>query len=152
MPPRPMNTETRGFGIQASWRTGNTCRRRPTNMAPICSTRLLSILPGGTSSNRSFFYYTSVLTHGPHVETPDPEKPEQRRPAGFQSNLEYLDFILGQLRTGLAAEGLADNTYLFLIGDNGTAGDGKGTVTELGARVPGIFVGPGIRQIGRAHV
>jgi arylsulfatase A-like enzyme len=93
-----------------------------------------------------FIYYTSVLTHGPHVETPDPEKPEQRRPAGFQSNLEYLDFILGQLRTGLAAEGLADNTYLFLIGDNGTAGDGKGTVTELGARVPGIFVGPGIRR------
>ncbi len=93
-----------------------------------------------------FIYYTSVLTHGPHKETPDPANPGKKLPMGFKTNLEYLDHLMGQLRDGLQAEGLAENTYILFVGDNGTAGSGKATVTELGARVPGIFLGPGVKK------
>ena len=93
-----------------------------------------------------FVYYTSVLTHGPHVETPDPAKPGARWPAAFKSNLEYLDHLMGKLFAALKAEGLDDNTLVIFIGDNGTGGDGKGTVTELGARVPCIIRGPGVKR------
>lgn len=93
-----------------------------------------------------FIYYTSVLTHGPRVETPDPAKPGARRPAGLKSNLEYLDHLMGRLLASLKADGLAANTYVFFIGDNGTAGEGKGEPTELGARVPGIMWGADVKR------
>ena len=93
-----------------------------------------------------FVYYTSVLTHGPRVETPDPTKPGAFWPAGLKSNLEYLDHLMGKLLAALKAEGLDENTLVIFIGDNGTAGEGKNTVTELGARVPCIIRGPGVKR------
>ncbi len=93
-----------------------------------------------------FVYYTSVLTHGPHLETPDANNPGQCWPAGFKSNLEYLDHLMGKLLDGLKAEGLDENTYVIFIGDNGTGSDGKGTLTELGARVPCIIRGPSVMR------
>lgn len=99
--------------------------------------------------NRPFFvYYTATLTHGPHLETPDPANPGKRWPAGFKSNLEYLDHLMGRLLDGLKSEGLDENTLVIFIGDNGTGGDGKGSVTELGARVPCIIRGPGVKRGG----
>lgn len=92
-----------------------------------------------------FVYYTSVLTHSPHDETPDPENPGMRRPANFKSNLEYLDHLFGKLLDALQSEGLEKNTYVIFIGDNGTEGSGKATVSELGARTPCIIRGPGVR-------
>ena len=93
-----------------------------------------------------FISYTSPLTHGPHLETPDPAQPGQRRPAGFRSNLEYLDTLVGRLLDALSESRLDHNTYIIFIGDNGTAGNGKGTLTELGARVPCIVRGPQVRS------
>lgn len=93
-----------------------------------------------------FVYYTSVLTHGPHLETPDPAAPGKRLPATFRNNLQYLDHLVGRLRRGLQEAGLAENTWIIFIGDNGTGARGKGTTTELGARVPGIVVGPGVHR------
>lgn len=92
-----------------------------------------------------FVYYTSVLTHSPHLETPDPAKPGARWPATFKSNLEYLDHLIGKLFAGLDSEGLKDNTLVIFLGDNGTGGSGKGQVSELGARVPCIIRGPGVK-------
>lgn len=92
-----------------------------------------------------FVYYTSVLTHTPRVETPDPTRPGGRWPAGLKSNLEYLDHLIGKLFAGLKAEGLDENTIVMFIGDNGTGGEGKATVTELGVRVPCIIRGPGVK-------
>ncbi len=101
----------------------------------------------GRHRNQPFFvYYTSVLTHTPRVETPDPAKPGARWPAGLESNLEYLDHLVGKLFAALKNDGLAENTLVIFIGDNGTGGDGKATVTELGARVPCIIRGPGVRR------
>ena len=93
-----------------------------------------------------FIYYTSVLTHQPRVETPDPTRPGARWPAGLKSNLEYLDHLMGKLLASLKADGLDENTVVIFVGDNGTGGDGKGTATELGARVPFIVRGPGVKR------
>ena len=92
-----------------------------------------------------FVYYTSVLTHSPHLETPDPLDPSKKRPANFQSNLEYLDHLMGKLMRALETNNLHKNTYLIFIGDNGTGGAGKGTVTEKGARTPCIIRGPHVK-------
>jgi arylsulfatase A len=93
-----------------------------------------------------FIYYTSVLTHTPRVKTPDFETGVGLRPAGLKSNLEYLDHLMGKLFAALKEDGLDDNTLVIFVGDNGTGGDGKGTTTELGARVPCIVRGPGVRR------
>ena len=93
-----------------------------------------------------FVYYTSVLTHSPRVETPDPTRPGARWPGGLKSNLEYLDHLMGKLFAALKSEGLDEKTVVIVLGDNGTGGEGKGTVTELGARVPCIIRGPGVRR------
>jgi arylsulfatase A len=94
------------------------------------------------------FYYTMPLTHGPHEETPDPNKPGQRLPAGYKSNVEYLDYLMGKLVAAIDEAGLAENTVFIFVGDNGTAGSGKGSVTELGVRVPLIVRWPGVVKPG----
>jgi arylsulfatase A len=94
------------------------------------------------------FYYTMPLTHGPHEESPDPAHPGRRRPAGYKSNVEYLDYLMGQLLDAIDAAGLAENTVFIFVGDNGTASSGKGTVTELGVRVPLLIRWPGVVKAG----
>jgi arylsulfatase A len=96
------------------------------------------------------FYYTMPLTHGPHEETPDPAQPGKRRPAGYLSNVEYLDYLMGQLVDAIDEAGLAENTIFIFVGDNGTGGQGKGTLTELGVRVPLIVRCPGTVKAGEA--
>ena len=90
-----------------------------------------------------FIYHTSVLTHVPHEATPDPEHPGKRLPEGFQTNLEYLDHLMGRLRRTIEEAHLDRSTVIIFLGDNGTGGRGKNTVTELGVRVPFIVWGPG---------
>ena len=92
-----------------------------------------------------FVYYPSLLTHSPHDATPDPEVAGGKWPKGFKSNLEYLDHLMGRLIAEVDRLGLRENTWIFFVGDNGTGGSGKGTITELGARVPFIVRGPGVK-------
>lgn len=95
-----------------------------------------------------FVYFTMPMTHGPHVETPDPANPGKRRPGGFKSNLEYLDHVMGRMVRSLDAMGLRENTVIIFVGDNGTAGSGKGQISELGCRVPLIVRCPGTVRAG----
>jgi arylsulfatase A len=88
-------------------------------------------------------YYTMPLTHSPFEETPNPQQPGKRRPEGYQSNVEYLDHLMGQLLDAIAAAGVAENTVFIFVGDNGTQGRGKGSLTEMGVRVPLIVRYPG---------
>jgi arylsulfatase A len=93
-------------------------------------------------------YYPMLLTHGPHEETPDPSRPGERRPQGLATNVEYLDFLMGQLVDAIDEAGLRENTLFIFVGDNGTAGDGKGTLTEMGVRVPLIIRGAEVATPG----
>jgi arylsulfatase A len=101
----------------------------------------------GRNKDRPFFvYFTMPMVHGPHVETPDPDHPGSRWPKGFKSNVEYFDHVAGRLVRSVDDLGLKENTVFLFVGDNGTASSGKGTVTELGVRVPLIVRGPGVKS------
>ncbi|HTL29823.1 MAG TPA: sulfatase-like hydrolase/transferase [Tepidisphaeraceae bacterium] len=93
-------------------------------------------------------YYTSVLTHNPHEPTPDPAHPGKKTPAGFKSNIEYLDYLVGKLVKLIDEMGLRESTIIFFVGDNGTGGDGKGETTEAGVHVPLIVRCPSIVKAG----
>jgi arylsulfatase A len=98
---------------------------------------------------RPFLAYCPTLqTHSPFDPTPDPTNPGRKTPPGFQSNLEYLDHLVGRMVTGLEKLGKRESTIIIFVGDNGTQGSGKGEVTELGSRVPLIVSCPGIVKAG----
>jgi arylsulfatase A len=104
-----------------------------------------------------FIYYPMVLTHSPHYSTPatDPDQVEKFRHAKqekFRENVEYMDHLVGRIVAALDDLELRERTIVFFTADNGTGGEGKGTATELGARVPMIVSGPGIVQpVGRSE-
>lgn len=125
---------------------GKYLETKPEDYGPNMLNQFVLDFARRNKSHPFFVYYTSLLTHGPHLETPDPQNSGKRWPAGFHSNVEYLDHLMGQLMDGLKSEGLDQNTLIIFVGDNGTGGDGKGTLTELGARVPCIIRGPGVQR------
>lgn len=95
-----------------------------------------------------FVYYPMALTHGPHWPTPDDQPKDNQKNKGgqqyWQSNVEYADKIVGKLIAALEKMGERENTLIIFVGDNGTGGNGKGTTTEKGCRVPFIVNGPGL--------
>lgn len=95
-----------------------------------------------------FLYYSMALTHEPYYPTPNenPASTEKFRKdqANWRSNVEYMDKLVGRLITALEESGERDNTLIVFMGDNGTSKHGKGSTTEMGARVPLIINGPGL--------
>jgi arylsulfatase A-like enzyme len=101
-------------------------------------------------------YYCSVLTHGPHCPTPDSVKSDAEKHVNskdnFKADVEYLDKLMGKLLKALDDNGLRKDTIFIFTADNGTGGEGKGTGTELGARVPMIVNCPGrVKQRGASE-
>lgn len=94
-------------------------------------------------------YYSMVMIHK-HNKTlpgvPDIHHPgQQTSPGSVKLNVEYVDHLVGRIMQAVADAGVAENTYVIFTGDNGPAKQGKGEVTEKGARVPLIVRGPGIK-------
>jgi arylsulfatase A-like enzyme len=121
---------------------------KPTDYGPDLFQEFLINFMSQNKDKPFLAYYPTPLTHGPHDPTPDPAKPGAKTPSGLKSNLEYLDHQVGQLIAALDRLKLRDNTIVIFTGDNGTAGDGKGTSTELGARVPMIVNCPAAVKSG----
>jgi arylsulfatase A len=73
-----------------------------------------------------FIYYPMLLVHSPFVPTPDsPEwesldtrsKPDNRF---FTDMVAYMDKLIGKIVNTLNEQGIADNTLIMFVGDNGT--------------------------------
>lgn len=100
-------------------------------------------------------YYPMVLVHSPFQPTPDhpdfadfPANDHASDTAYFKSMVEYTDKMVGKVLDKLESEGLAENTLVLFVGDNGThpkiktetlAGPiwgNKGQSNEYGTHVP----------------
>lgn len=108
--------------------------------------------------DRPFFvYYSSVLTHGPFVRTPD-SKDDSNVVVDMMS---YLDKQMGQLVAELEKLQLHEKTIILFTSDNGPQGNplgqirgrpmlgAKGDTTEGGVREPLIVYGPGRVPAGK---
>lgn len=89
-------------------------------------------------------YHPMCPTHLPYDPTPDPANPGRRIAGGLSSNVAYLDHLVGRMVDAVDELGLGERTYIFFLTDDGTARNGKGSVTELGVRVPLIVRGPNV--------
>ncbi len=109
-------------------------------------------------------YYSTCLPHFPWEPTPDSADRSYREkiignkgdPKYFPDMLAYLDKQIGQMLATLDELGIADNTVVIFLADNGTDRDlvnewgdgkkirgGKGTLTDRGTHVPLIVRWPG---------
>ncbi|MFW5760995.1 MAG: sulfatase-like hydrolase/transferase [Cyclobacteriaceae bacterium] len=78
-------------------------------------------------------------------------KPKVR---AYLASVSFVDMLIGRLLNTLEEEGLADNTIVVLLSDHGYhmgSKDitGKNTLWHESTRVPFIFTGPGISEIGK---
>ena len=126
---------------------------------------LIDFIKSNARKKRPFMaYYTCLLPHFPWVPTPDSkdQKDPLKRatdlgdPKFFPDMVRYLDKNVGRIMQTLDELGLAENTIMVFLADNGTDrrlknswGDGKtlrggkGTMTDRGTRVPLIVRWPG---------
>jgi arylsulfatase A len=116
-----------------------------------------------------FAYYATCLPHYPWEPTPDskeqgyvaPGEEHKGDPEYFPDMVAYLDKQVGQILKTLDDLGIAQNTVVMFLSDNGTDrgltnlwGDGKliqggkGTMTDRGTRVPLIVRWPGRIEAG----
>ncbi len=109
-----------------------------------------------------FIYYPMILVHNPFIAPPgtssDSASTPQRR---FEAMVEYMDRLVGRLVSAVDELGLAENTLILFLGDNGTNGairsklgeriirGGKGTTTDAGTHVPFVARWTGTIPAGR---
>ena len=73
-----------------------------------------------------FLYYPMLLVHSPFVPTPDspewltPEIRSKQDNRFFVDMVHYMDKLIGKIVNTLKEEGIADNTLIMFVGDNGT--------------------------------
>ncbi|NQU22299.1 MAG: sulfatase-like hydrolase/transferase [Candidatus Nealsonbacteria bacterium] len=125
---------------------------------------LIDFIKTNAAKKQPFFaYYTCLLPHFPWVPTPDSEDqndPVKKatdlgNPKFFPDMVKYLDKNVGRIMQTLDKLGIADDTVLVFLADNGTdrrirnkwgedktIPGGKGTMTDRGTRVPLIVRWP----------
>lgn len=103
-----------------------------------------------------FIYYPMVLAHDPWVTTPDMPDESASDQEKFAAMMAYMDKLVGKVRDKVEEQGIADNTLILFIGDNGTGRDitslhngrevrgAKGQTIDAGSRVPFVAWGPGL--------
>jgi arylsulfatase A len=107
-----------------------------------------------------FIYYPMVLAHDPWVTTPDMRDGAASDQQKFGAMMAYMDKMVGNVRRQVEAQGLAERTLIFFIGDNGTGVDivsrqngvdvqgAKGATIDTGSRVPFLAWGPSVVTAG----
>ena len=131
---------------------------------------LTDFIKTNAKQDKPFFaYYTCLLPHFPWVPTPDSEDKSYVLPAAshkgdpkyFPDMVTYMDKCVGRLMDTVEEAGVANSTVFIFIADNGTqqglvnlwgkgtrVPGGKGTMTDLGTRVPLIVRWPGKFEAG----
>jgi arylsulfatase A-like enzyme len=122
------------------------------------------IKSNGRAKTPFLAFYSTCLPHYPWEPTPDskdrsyraPNSAHKGRPEHFPEMLAYLDKQIGAMLKTLDDLGIAENTIVSFLADNGTDSElvhtwgdgkriagGKGTMTDGGTRVPLMVRWPG---------
>ncbi|MCP4990296.1 MAG: sulfatase-like hydrolase/transferase [Colwellia sp.] len=106
-----------------------------------------------------FAYYPMLLAHDPFVTTPD-NLSAQTKQEKFTAMVQYMDKMVGNVRTKVEKLGIAERTIIIFTGDNGTHKSivsirngqkvigGKGKTDNTGTSVPFIVFGPNVKFKG----
>ncbi len=126
--------------------------------------RAMNVMTKSAQAKKPFFIQMSYhALHYPQNAPPElVAKYQKLNPRGNEKEIgraaiaEALDQGIGQLLEKIEALGIADNTYVIYMSDNGsstrqTLRGGKGGVWEGGVRVPLIVRGPGIAPNSWSH-
>ena len=81
-----------------------------------------------------YVYYPMSHVHGEILPTPD-SAPDSKD--HYRDNISYMDKLVGKLMSELDRLKLRENTLVFFMGDNGTAGGHAATSTIGGKRISG---------------
>jgi arylsulfatase A-like enzyme len=83
-----------------------------------------------------------------------PDTPEVRRDfADYYDEISRVDAVFGEAMAELEKRGLASNTLVIFMGDNGASQlRGKGTLYEFGIHVPLLVRWPGVVKPGTASI
>ncbi len=126
--------------------------------------RAVAFMESSDAAGKPFFIQMSY--HALHYPQNAPkalvEKYQELNPRANEKEVgraalaEELDRGIGQLLAKIEALGIADNTYVIYMSDNGSSTKqllrgGKGGVWEGGVRVPMIVRGPGVRANSWQH-
>ncbi len=162
------------YAVQWYWHPGlvadgKGCPTQPDDFGPDLEVDRIKTFISRRKSQPFFVYYPMNLPHMAVRSTNAPtslgarwnytDVPERdadgnrtgkRIKGSLKADLEYVDFLIGQIWAQVVAEGLEQKTILMVAGDNGTAGYGKGRLTsEVAVRIPFIVYGPGrVKSIG----
>ncbi len=109
-----------------------------------------------------FIYYPMILVHNPFIAPPGTSPEAASTPQlRFEAMVAYMDRLVGRLVSAVDELGLAENTLILFLGDNGTnrairskLGErvirgGKGTTTDAGTHVPFVARWKGTIPAGR---
>lgn len=126
--------------------------------------RAMDLMEKSTQAGKPFFIQMSyhALHYPEHAPADLVEKYKQLIPGGSAKEIgrsamsEALDQGVGQLLERIDELGIAENTYVIYMSDNGSStkgvlSGGKGGVWEGGIRVPLIIRGPGIAPETWSH-
>jgi len=130
----------------------------------------LDFIKANAKEQKPFFaYYSTYLPHFPWEPTPDSKDKTYRAPNAahkgdpkyFPDMIAYLDKQIGTMLQNLDDLGIADNTIVIFLADNGTdtglvhqwgegksVAGGKGTMTDRGTLVPLLVRWPGKIKAG----
>ncbi len=110
-----------------------------------------------------FIHHNELLPHTPLLPTPDDKA--AGREASLPNMVNYMDKIVGRLVKKVDELGIAENTYIIFMGDNGTEPEGYGDrkladgtvihggkrdLTEAGTHIPLLVCRPGTVAAGTA--
>lgn len=105
-------------------------------------------------------YYPMVLPHDPWVTTPDMRDESASKQQKFAAMMAYMDKLVGKVRAKVEETGLAENTLILFIGDNGTGREivsrqngvevrgAKGKTINAATQVPFMAWGAGVNRGG----
>lgn len=115
--------------------------------------------------NKPFFvYYPMILTHSPFVPTPNSEdRMSKDKQKNFEDMTNYMDMLVGRIVDKTREVGIAENTLILFVGDNGThvtirsrlngkeIRGGKGKMTDAGTRVALVAYQPRTVEAGKVN-